>query len=262
MQRLQSSHKLASIVTAAGMGICITGSGADIKIKAYNADSQKGEAGVIVRLKRCGGNVSDAKQRTTDEDGKCMFSELTEGDYCLRFDQTGYTLIVPSARRVLAAGESAVEEVRAYRDNQIINPEKVVAFLRTRSNGNPLRYERDVNALRVGGNLPPQTLKAIAATGTAQTIGWKVCSGTGEIASISPAADYILIYRREAGGRLRKYHYSKRTRIVDLEGKTVDWSALKPFSRVRYTYIKEGNRNVVTKLVLASPISATPTPIP
>ena len=44
-----------------------------------------------------------------------------------------------------------------------------------------------------------------------------------------------------------KYYYTKSTTIVDPEGKTVEWSMLKPDMPVKYTYVKEGDRMVITK---------------
>ena len=48
-----------------------------------------------------------------------------------------------------------------------------------------------------------------------------------------------------------KYYYTKSTTIVDPEGKTVEWSMLKPDMPVKYTYVKEGDRMVVRKITLA-----------
>ena len=52
-----------------------------------------------------------------------------------------------------------------------------------------------------------------------------------------------------------KYYYTKSTTIVDPEGKTVEWSMLKPDMPVKYTYVKEGDRMVVTKITLVKPVS-------
>jgi hypothetical protein len=42
---------------------------------------------------------------------------------------------------------------------------------------------------------------------------------------------------------------------VDPEGKTVEWSSLKPNMPVRYTYVKEGDRMVISKITLTKPVS-------
>ena len=51
-----------------------------------------------------------------------------------------------------------------------------------------------------------------------------------------------------------KYYYTKSTTIVDSEGKTVDWSLVKPDMPVKYTYVKEGDRMVISKITLAKPV--------
>jgi hypothetical protein len=43
--------------------------------------------------------------------------------------------------------------------------------------------------------------------------------------------------------------------LVDPEGRTVEWTALKPDMPVTYTYTKDGDRMVVTKVTLAKPLS-------
>ena len=53
-----------------------------------------------------------------------------------------------------------------------------------------------------------------------------------------------------------KYYYTKSTTIVDPEGKTVAWTALKPDMPVKYTYVKEGDRMVISKITLTKPISS------
>jgi hypothetical protein len=52
-----------------------------------------------------------------------------------------------------------------------------------------------------------------------------------------------------------KYYYTKKTVLVDPEGRTVEWTALKPDMPVTYTYTKEGDRMVVTKVTLAKSLS-------
>jgi hypothetical protein len=79
-------------------------------------------------------------------------------------------------------------------------------------------------------------------------------SGTGTISTIDPTADYIM-FRGETGAAPVRYYYSKKTTIVDPEGRTVEWSALRPDMPVNYTYVKEGDRMVITRVTLAKPIS-------
>ncbi len=52
-----------------------------------------------------------------------------------------------------------------------------------------------------------------------------------------------------------KYYYSKNTTVVDPTGATVEMSMLKPDMPVRYTYVKEGDRMVISKVILEKPVS-------
>jgi len=78
--------------------------------------------------------------------------------------------------------------------------------------------------------------------------------GSGTITAYTPGSDYIS-FRTETTATPVKYYYTKSTTIVDPEGKTVEWSALKPDMPVKYTYIKEGDRMVISKITLAKPVS-------
>ena len=49
-----------------------------------------------------------------------------------------------------------------------------------------------------------------------------------------------------------KYYYTKNTVLVDPDGHTVEWTDLRPDMPVTYTYVKEGERMVVTKVTLAA----------
>ncbi len=78
--------------------------------------------------------------------------------------------------------------------------------------------------------------------------------GTGTISTYTPGSDYIS-FRSETSSAPVKYYYTKSTTIVDPEGKTVEWSMLKPDMPVRYTYVKEGDRMVISKITLTKPVA-------
>jgi hypothetical protein len=78
--------------------------------------------------------------------------------------------------------------------------------------------------------------------------------GSGTITTYTPGSDYIS-FRTETSTTPVKYYYTKSTTIVDPEGKTVEWSMLKPDMPVRYTYVKEGDRMVISKITLTKPVS-------
>src|SRR6266576_2260421 len=100
------------------------------------------------------------------------------------------------------------------------------------------------------------TLLAAGAvtTSSSTTTSTSTLDGTGTITAYTPGSDYIS-FRSETSAEPVKYYYTKSTTIVDPEGKTVEWSALKPNMPVRYTYVKEGDRMVISKITLTKPVS-------
>ena len=80
-------------------------------------------------------------------------------------------------------------------------------------------------------------------------------NGSGTITAYTPGSDYIM-FRTESSTTPVKYYYTEKTVLVDPEGRTVQWSALKPDMPVTYTYTKEGDRMVVSKVTLAKPLSS------
>jgi hypothetical protein len=98
------------------------------------------------------------------------------------------------------------------------------------------------------------TTTTAGATGTTSTTSTSTLNGSGTITAYTPGSDYIS-FRSEASSAPVKYYYTKSTTVVDPEGKTVQWSALRPDMPVTYTYVKEGDRMVVTRVTLAKPIT-------
>ena len=94
----------------------------------------------------------------------------------------------------------------------------------------------------------PVTNSSSTTTSTVTT------DGSGTITSYTPGSDYIS-FRTETSSAPVKYYYTKSTTIVDSEGKTVEWSMLKPDMPVKYTYVKEGDRMVISKITLTKPVS-------
>jgi hypothetical protein len=78
--------------------------------------------------------------------------------------------------------------------------------------------------------------------------------GSGVITAYTPGTDYIS-FRSETSTAPTKYYYTKSTTIVDSDGKTVEWTMLKPDMPVKYTYVKEGDRMVVSKITLSKPLA-------
>ena len=78
-------------------------------------------------------------------------------------------------------------------------------------------------------------------------------NGSGVISAYTPGSDYIT-FRSETAAEPARYYYTKKTVLVDPEGRNVEWSALRPDMPVTYEYVREGDRMVVTRVKLAKPI--------
>ncbi|MGI8819721.1 MAG: hypothetical protein ACR2ID_02440 [Chthoniobacterales bacterium] len=76
--------------------------------------------------------------------------------------------------------------------------------------------------------------------------------GSGTITTYTPGQDYFMV---NAGGSPSRYYYTKSTTVVDPAGATVDWSLLRPDMPVKYTYVKEGDRMVVSKIIVQKPVA-------
>ena len=90
------------------------------------------------------------------------------------------------------------------------------------------------------------TTTTTAGTTGESTTSTSTLSGSGTITTYTPGSDYIT-FRTESSTTPVKYYYTKKTVLVDPEGRTVEWTALKPDMPVTYTYTKDGDRMVVTK---------------
>jgi hypothetical protein len=92
------------------------------------------------------------------------------------------------------------------------------------------------------------------SSSSSSTTSTSTVDGSGTITTYTPGSDYIS-FRTETSSAPVKYYYTKSTTIVDPEGKTVEWSMLKPDMPVRYTYVKDGDRMVISKITLTKPVS-------
>ncbi len=98
------------------------------------------------------------------------------------------------------------------------------------------------------------TTNPAVTSSSSTTTSTSTVDGTGTITTYSPGSDYIS-FRTETSSAPVKYYYTKSTTIVDPEGKTVEWSMLKPDMPVKYTYVKDGDRMVISKITLTKPVS-------
>src|SRR6195256_73728 len=98
------------------------------------------------------------------------------------------------------------------------------------------------------------TTNPAVTTSSSTTTSTSSVDASGTITTYTPGSDYIS-FRTETSSEPVKYYYTKSTTIVDPEGKTVEWSMLKPNMPVKYTYVKEGDRMVISKITLTKPVS-------
>ncbi len=98
------------------------------------------------------------------------------------------------------------------------------------------------------------TTTTAGATGVSTSTSTSSLNGTGTVTTYTPGSDFIT-FRTETSPEPVKYYYTKSTTIVDPEGKTVEWSMIKPDMPVTYTYVKDGDRMVITKVTLTKPLS-------
>jgi hypothetical protein len=98
------------------------------------------------------------------------------------------------------------------------------------------------------------TTNPAVTSSSSTTTSTSTVDGSGTITTYTPGSDYIS-FRTETSTAPVKYYYTKSTTVVDSEGKTVEWSMLKPDMPVKYTYVKDGDRMVVSKITLQKPIS-------
>ena len=98
------------------------------------------------------------------------------------------------------------------------------------------------------------TTTSVTAGSTGVSTSTSTLDGTGTITAYTPGAEYIT-FRTQTSAEPVKYYYSKQTTVVDSEGNTVEMSMLRPDMPVHYTYVKDGDRMVISKVTLEKPIS-------
>jgi archaellin len=95
------------------------------------------------------------------------------------------------------------------------------------------------------------TTTADPVTGTTTTASTTTTSA-GTITAYTPDSDYIM-FRTSAEAAPVRYYYTKDTTILDPEGHTVTWSAVRPDMPATVYYTNVGDRVVVRKVVLSQP---------
>jgi len=74
----------------------------------------------------------------------------------------------------------------------------------------------------------------------------------GTIVTYTPDSDYFM-FRTAPDVAPARYYYTRDTTIVDPEGRTVSWSAIRPDMPATIYYTTVGDRVLVRKVVLSRP---------
>ena len=98
------------------------------------------------------------------------------------------------------------------------------------------------------------TTTSAGSTGVSTTTSTSSLDATGTITAFTPSSDYIT-FRTETSTEPVRYYVTKETTVVDPSGAPVELSMLRPDMPVRYTYVKQGDRMIVTKVTLEKPVS-------
>jgi hypothetical protein len=77
-------------------------------------------------------------------------------------------------------------------------------------------------------------------------------SSAGTIVTYTPDSDYFM-FRTAPDVPPVRYYYTRDTAIVDPEGRTVTWSAIRPDMPATIYYTTVGDRVLVRKVVLSRP---------
>jgi hypothetical protein len=77
-------------------------------------------------------------------------------------------------------------------------------------------------------------------------------NSAGTIVTYTPDSDYFM-FRTAPNVAPTRYYYTRDTAIVDPEGRTVSWSAIRPDMPATIYYTNVGDRVLVRKVVLSRP---------
>lgn len=93
------------------------------------------------------------------------------------------------------------------------------------------------------------TTDPVAGTTTTQQT---TTSSAGTIVTYTPNSDYFM-FRATPEAAPTRYYYTRETTVVDPEGRTVSWSAVRPDMPATIYYTNVGDRVLVRKVVLSQP---------
>ena len=97
------------------------------------------------------------------------------------------------------------------------------------------------------------TTTTSGTTGVSATTSTSTLDGTGVITSFTPGETFVV--RSEASTSPVTYYTSKDVTVVDSTGAPVDVKYLRSDLPVKYTYVKQGDRMVVSKIIVQKPVA-------
>lgn len=89
-------------------------------------------------------------------------------------------------------------------------------------------------------------------TGSTTTTESSTVSTQGTITTYTPSSEYIT-FRGATNEAPVRYYYDKQTTILDPEGRSVTWSAVRPDTPATVYYVREGDRMIVRKIIMSKP---------
>ena len=106
--------------------------------------------------------------------------------------------------------------------------------------------------MALGVALAQETTTTTTTNPVTGTTTESTTTSTGTITAYAPQSDYIT-FRTTTDAAPVRYYYDKTTTILDPEGHVVTWSAVQPDVPATVYYVRQGDRMIVQKIVLAKP---------
>ena len=97
------------------------------------------------------------------------------------------------------------------------------------------------------------TTTTSGTTGVSATTSTSTLDGTGTITTFTPGESFTV--RSESSTSPVTYYTSKDVTVVDPTGAAVDVKYLRSDIPVKYTYVKQGDRMVVSKIIVQKPLA-------
>ena len=97
------------------------------------------------------------------------------------------------------------------------------------------------------------TTTTSGTTGVSATTSTSTLDGTGTITTYTPGESFTV--RSESSTSPVTYYTSKDVTVVDPTGAAVDVKYLRADVPVKYTYVKQGDRMVVSKIIVQKPLA-------